>query len=178
MQKDLATKEPRGAAKNATKEGSSKGSKVEPERDPLMSKVIEVFQLPKNFTAKITYQGVHSGTEPLDPNMGTEVSTPDDITSLNLDTRFTHLFHVNEWKIVVKIETIWATTERELLSSDTVAAILTQVQEQTGIKNMLLYHNKIKLQKSDSIGSICQGATCHLVALDPKSEEQRSKFLS
>ena len=176
--KDEPKKDPKDVTKKDSKGAKKAPKAIDTSKDPLVSKINQVFQLPKNFTAKITYQGLCTETGPADPSSGKELSSLDDFVALKLDTRYTHLIHVNEWKILVQISTFTEKVEKEFTSSDTSDAVLKYVELQTGNANLHLYHEKNQMKKSDSIGSVCKGSECHLVACDPSSAEQRAKLLS
>ena len=79
--------------------------------------------------------------------------------------------------MVVQIETIAGTLAKEFISSDTAETVLKYVKEVVGDKNQFLYFNKKQIKKSESIGSICKDTVCNLVALDPRSKEERDRFL-
>ena len=71
----------------------------------LLSEIFQTFGLPKTFLPKVTYRGVQENSIP-DHDEGIEMKFSRDISSLNLDTRYTHVFYVQElkWNITVQVD--------------------------------------------------------------------------
>ena len=158
-------------------EMQKKSSKESNQLEFLRLKVVEAFQLDKNFQGKIIYKGdgnslmvdIHL-TEPTDPTDRT-------ITNLCLDTRVTHIFHIHEWEIKIQITTVDETLENTFSSSNTFQAVEKFVSDTTKYQNLFLYAGKDKIKSSESIGSRFKGDLCKLKALNPKDSAQREKLL-
>ena len=101
-----------------------------------------------------------------DPRKGALLSTTDCISSLGLDTCFTHVIHVKEqWKIQVEIDAPGLTLTREFLSSADDDEIKMYAEKEIGLSNIKLFHEK-KLWKQPNLrlGALSPGGTCKLFA--------------
>ena len=153
-------------------EMQKKSSKESNQLEFLRLKVVEAFQLDKNFQGKIIYKG--DGNSLMDD---IHLTQPTDITNLRLDTRVTHIFHIHEWEIKIQITTVDGTLENTFGSSNTFQAVEKFVSDMTKYQNLFLYAGKDKIKSSESIGSRFKGDLCKLKALNPKDSAQREKLL-
>ena len=153
-------------------EMQKKNSKESNQLEFLRLKVVDAFQLDKNFQGKIIYKG--DGISMTDE---IHLTQPTNITDLNLDTRNAHFFHAQEWEIKVQITTVDRSLEKTFSSSDKFQAVEKYVRDITKDQSLLLYTGKAKINSSESIGSRFKDDSCELKAVNPKDSAQREKLL-
>ena len=132
-----------------------------------------MFQLPKGFHGNVIYKG-HEGAASLDE---IKLTSPTHFTDVPLDTRVTHVIHVKEWQITVRVTTIADQVEETFNSSDPFSKVEKLVQDILKDQKFFLYIGKEKVKTSVSIGSLFTDEFCELTAIDPSDAVQREKFL-
>ena len=104
----------------------------------LRLKVVDVFQLDKNFQGKIIYKGNEKAY------LADEIhlTKPTHITDLSLDTGVIHFIHIQEWEVRVEFVTSLKAVHTMFCSSHSMTKVTEFVQIQAGNKNLCLYHVK------------------------------------